>query len=250
MPSSARRPATRIGTAGNALPDRPHLADAEFRCDLSVSTTALPHFWEHTIGGDHAPMMLRADVQAQLARCHRKLGFRHLRFHGLLSDNMGTLICHREKFLYSFFNADKIWDFLLSIGMKPFIELSFMPTTLASGPDTVFRYQGNVTPPRDYGQWSAFIRKIAAHWVERYGIDEVRSWYFEVWNEPNLHHFWTGSQEDYFKLYRYTVEALKGVDDLHQLRKQRLARVHASPRVDQTRKHRKPAARNSNRGHP
>lgn len=158
-------------------------------------------------------MTLRADCQAQLRQCHDELGFRHLRFHGLLSDGMGTLIGHKEKPLYSFFNADQIWDYLLAIGMKPFIELRLMPRTLASGSKTVFRYRGNVTPPKDYKKWAQLIRKLAKHWVERYGIEEVRTWFFEVWNEPNLHHFWTGTQEDYFKLYQYTVEALKNVDE-------------------------------------
>jgi len=138
----------------------------QFQCDLSGKATPFPHYWEHTVGGDHAPMMLRADCQQQLRRCHEQLGFRHLRFHGLLSDNMGTLITHKEKPLYSFFNADQIWDFLLSIGMKPFIELSLMPRTLASGGKTVFRYNGNVTPPKDYKKWATLIRKLAKHWVD------------------------------------------------------------------------------------
>jgi len=183
-----------------------------FTCNLSQPSTPLIHFWEHTVGSDHAPMALRADWQAQLARCHHELGFRHVRFHGLLSDRMGTLICQNEKLLYSFFNADQIMDFLLSIGMRPFVELSFMPETLASGQQTVFRYQGNVTPPKDYQQWATLIRKLISHWVRRYGISEVKTWFFEVWNEPNLHQFWTGTQADYFKLYRYTVEAIKEVD--------------------------------------
>ena len=119
--------------------------------------------------------------------------------------------------LYSFFNADQIWDFLLSIGMKPFVELSFMPTTLASGDTTVFHYRANVTPPKDYKQWATLIHKLVAHWVERYGIDEVRTWFFEVWNEPNLKAFWTGTQADYFKLYRCTVQAIKEVDDRLQV---------------------------------
>ena len=108
-----------------------------------------------------------------------------------------------DHLLYSFFNADQIWDFLLSIGMKPFVELSFMPTTLASGDTVVFHYRANVTPPKDYRQWAALIHKLVAHWVERYGIDEVRTWFFEVWNEPNLKAFWPGHAEEYFKLYRH-----------------------------------------------
>jgi Glycosyl hydrolases family 39 len=139
----------------------------EFRCRLSETTGALPHFWEHTVGSGHAPLALRADWQEQLRRCHEELGFRHVRFHGLLCDDVGILVDERDRLLYSFFNADQIWDFLLSIGMKPFIELSFMPTTLASGGTTVFHYRGNVTPPKDYKQWATLIRKLVTHWVER-----------------------------------------------------------------------------------
>jgi xylan 1,4-beta-xylosidase len=157
-------------------------------------------------------MALRADWQRQMRRCHDELGFRYVRFHGLLSDDMGTLICHGENFLYSFFNADQIIDFLLSIGMKPFVELSFMPATLASGDKTVFHYRGNVTVPKDYRQWATLIRTLVAHWVERYGLREVREWFFEVWNEPNLEAFWSGNQSDYFTLYRYTAEAIKAID--------------------------------------
>ena len=106
---------------------------ARFAFDCTGATTPLPHFWEHTVGSDHALMALRADWRAQLARAHRELGFRHVRFHGLLDDDVGTLTCQMERLLYSFFNADSIVDFLLSIGMRPFVELSFMPRTLSSG---------------------------------------------------------------------------------------------------------------------
>lgn len=183
-----------------------------FSFDLSHAPVPLEHVWEHTVGSDHAPITLRADWQSQMRTCRAELGFRHVRFHGLLSDAMGTLICHREELLYSFFNIDQVFDFLLSIGVRPFVELSFMPEALASGHHTVFRYQGNVTPPKDYGEWAMLIRTLVRHWVDRYGLQEVRQWYFEVWNEPNLVHFWTGTQQQYFTLYRHTVEAIKSVD--------------------------------------
>ena len=183
-----------------------------FSCDLAGVASALPHFWEHTIGSCHAPLALRADWQAQMRRSHDELGFGHVRMHGLLCDDMGTLIGEGDTLFYSFFNADQIFDFLLSIGMKPFVELSFMPSILASGDKTVFHYRANVTPPKDYAQWATLIRKLVAHWVERYGLAEVRQWFFEVWNEPNLDAFGSGKQDDYFKLYRYTVEAIKSVD--------------------------------------
>ena len=186
---------------------------ASFRCDVNSAASALPHFWEHTVGSGHAPLALRADWQTQMQRSHEELGFRHVRFHGLLCDDVGTLIREGDTLFYSFFNADQIFDFLLSIGMKPFVELSFMPTTLASGGQIVFHYRANVTPPKDYACWAVLIRKLVAHWVERYGLAEVREWYFEVWNEPNLDAFGSGKQDDYFELYRYTAEAIKSVDE-------------------------------------
>jgi xylan 1,4-beta-xylosidase len=183
-----------------------------FSCDVTEPASDLPHFWEHTIGSDHALMALRADWQAQMRRSHEELGFAHVRFHGLLCDDVGTLVAEGDRLFYSFFNADQIFDFLLSIGMRPFVELSFMPGTLASGDKTVFHYRANVTPPRDYAHWATLIRKLVKHWVERYGLAEVREWFFEVWNEPNLSVFGSGRQDDYFKLYRYTAEAIKSVD--------------------------------------
>ena len=182
-----------------------------FFCDLAEATTPLPHFWEHTVGSDHAPMALRADWRQQLKRAHDDLGFRYVRFHGLLSDDFGTLVRHNGELVYSFFNSDQVFDFLLSIGMRPFVELSFMPSVLASGTRTVFKYQGNVTPPKDYKQWSTLIERLVSHWTDRYGKREMGEWLFEVWNEPNLKEFWSGTQRDYFRLYRYTAEAIKKV---------------------------------------
>jgi xylan 1,4-beta-xylosidase len=183
---------------------------AIFSCDIDGTGSTLLHFWEHTVGSDHAPVALRTDWQAQMRRAH-------VRFHGLLCDDVGTLVSEGDTLFYSFFNADQIFDFLLSIGMKPFVELSFMPGTLASGDKTVFHYRANVSAPKDYVQWATLIRKLVAHWVERYGLAEVREWFFEVWNEPNLDAFGSGSQDDYFKLYRHTAEAIKSVDSALQV---------------------------------
>ena len=185
----------------------------DFRCDLSQRGTELRHSWEHSVGSCHAPLALRADWQEQLRRCRSELGFRHVRFHGLLSDDVGPVVRREGRDLrFSFFNVDRIIDFLLSIDMKPFVELSFMPEALASGSTTVFHYRGNVTPPKDYREWAAMIRTLVTHWVDRYGVREVSKWLFEVWNEPNLKAFWTGSQKDYFKLYRVTAETIKAID--------------------------------------
>src|SRR5438045_2750265 len=100
----------------------------EFKCNVQDNFVPFPHFWEHTVGSCHATLALRADWQKQLSRCREELGFKHVRFHGLLSDDMGTLVDENDTYIYSFFNADQVCDFLLSIGMRPFMELSFMPT--------------------------------------------------------------------------------------------------------------------------
>lgn len=188
-----------------------------FFCDLAEATTPFPHFWEHTVGSDHARMALRADWQWQLKRAHEDLGFRHVRFHGLLSDGMHTVRRGNGALLYSFFNSDQVFDFLLSIGMRPFVELSFMPAALASGGSTVFSYQANVTPPKDYKLWAELIERMVSQCVKRHGEKEVSEWLFEVWNEPNLKAFWTGTQREYFKLYRYTAEAIKQISSSFQV---------------------------------
>ncbi len=191
-----------------------------FLIDPHSPGAPFPHYWEQCVGSCHAVMGLRADWRAQLEKCHRELGFQYVRFHGLLDDAMS--VCIRESPIfpgevesslrYSFFNIDSIFDGLLSIGMKPFIELGFMPSALASGATTCFHYKANVTPPADYEQWAALIRVLTQHLVARYGVAEVRTWFFEVWNEPNLTFFWTGSQADYFKLYQHSAQAIKSVD--------------------------------------
>ncbi|MFL6709530.1 MAG: GH39 family glycosyl hydrolase [Massilia sp.] len=181
-------------------------------CDLNDPAVPLRHPWRLCVGSGHATLALRADWQAQLRSASAELGFKYVRFHGLLDDDMGTLICQSNQFVYSFFNADQIFDFLLSIGMRPIVELSFMPSALSSGDDIVFHYKGNVTPPRHLEQWAELMRRLAAHWVERYGIEEVAQWYFEVWNEPNLDAFWKGSQQQYFEMYAASARAIKGVD--------------------------------------
>jgi xylan 1,4-beta-xylosidase len=184
----------------------------DFSCNLTADATPLKHVWEHSLGSGHAALALRSDWQAQMRRCQIELGVRHTRFHGILDDDLGTMITVNDQYLYSFFNADQIYDFLLSIGVRPIVELSFMPWNLASGPKTVFYYGAHVEPPKDYDAWASLIHKLVAHWVDRYGAIEVRRWYFEVWNEPNLTAFWTGKIEDYLKLYRVTAEAIKRVD--------------------------------------
>jgi len=183
----------------------------EFRCSLDGTTVALPHAWERIVGGGHATLALRADYQAQLRRVHQDLGFQYVRFHGLLSDDVGTLTQQGRDSVHSFYNVHRVWDAVLDIGMRPFVGLSFTPTAIASGEATMVRHRDNVTPPKNWSDWSALVRKLAASAVARYGAPAVEQWFFEVWNKPNLRSFWRGSRAQYFHLYRETARALKEI---------------------------------------
>jgi len=166
-----------------------------------------------SVGAGRANEGLRADWQQQLAEIKKDAGFRYIRMHGLLTDDMGVFkIDARGQEQYNFQYIDSLFDYLLSIGIKPFVELGFMPNAMASGTQTLFWWRGNVTPPRDYEQWGRLIKALTTHWTERYGKEEVASWYFEVWNEPNLKDFWAGTQDEYFKLYAHAARAIKSVD--------------------------------------
>jgi xylan 1,4-beta-xylosidase len=170
--------------------------------------------FKECVGAGRANEGLRADWEQQLATAKKACDFKYIRMHGLLDDDMGVYKEDKNgKPEYNYQYIDVLYDYLLSIGMKPFVELGFMPFALASGNQTIFWYRGNVTPPKDYNKWADLIRHLVIHFTQRYGADEVKTWYFEVWNEPNLHNgFWTGTQADYFKLYKYTAEAIKSVN--------------------------------------
>ncbi len=186
--------------------------------DYTKSDGKLNMMFNECVGAGRAGEGLRADWQQQLAYVRRQCGFRYIRMHGLLSDDMGvyTEDDHGNP-EYNFMYIDVLFDFLHRIGMKPFVELGFMPSRLASGNKTIFWWRGNVTPPKDYDKWAALVRHLVAHCTERYGAEEVKAWYFEVWNEPNLDGFWAGTQDDYFKLYAYTARAIKTVNPAYRV---------------------------------
>ena len=185
-----------------------------FNVDIQAPRIPFAHYWEMCVGSCHGPTALREDYRAQLRQCRNELGFQYVRFHGILDDSMSVCLRdHRDGVLrYNFTLIDSIFDFLLSIGMKPFIELSFMPSALASTGKELFTYRGNISIPKSYDEWDGLIRALTQHLVDRYGLDEVRKWFFEVWNEPNLAYFYEGTQQDYFELYDHTARAVKGVD--------------------------------------
>jgi xylan 1,4-beta-xylosidase len=175
--------------------------------------------FKECVGAGRANEGLRADWQQQLAYVKKECDFKYIRMHGLLTDDMGVYReDHNGNPQYNFQYIDVLYDFIISIGMKPFVELGFMPNALASGKETIFWWKGNVTPPKDYPKWEELIRALTLHFTERYGADEVKTWYFEVWNEPNLTPwFWTGTQEEYFKLYQHSVNAIKSVNKAYRV---------------------------------
>ena len=185
----------------------------------SNSKTAFSHYWEMCVGSSHAYTALRADYQEQLRKVHQELGFKYVRFHGLFDDEMSVCIENfgfdgkSQGITYNFVNIDKIYDFLLKNGMKPFVEIGFMPTCLASKENQIFPYGGNNSMPKSDESWEKLISKFIKHIINRYGKDEVESWYFEVWNEPNLPVFFSGTKEDYFHLYEITVKTAKKIDE-------------------------------------
>lgn len=168
--------------------------------------------FKNCVGSGRAYEGLLAEHQRHLQIVKSECDFKYLRFHGLLHDDMAVYSEDvKGNPVYNWQYVDLLYDYILSLGMKPFVELGFMPQPLASGSETVFWWKGNITPPNSYEKWAKLIQELTVHFTERYGHDEVSQWYFEVWNEPNLKGFFTGSMEEYFKLYEITAKVIKDV---------------------------------------
>ena len=183
--------------------------------DARAAVTPLPHFWETMFGSGRAILSLRDGYRKDLTLVHDRVGMRYVRFHAILHDEVGVYDEDDSgKPVYNFSYVDQIYDGLLERGVRPFVEISFMPRKLASNKDAIhpFWYKQNVSPPKDYAKWDDLMHAFAQHLVDRYGIDEVSQWYFEVWNEPNID-FWAGipKQATYFELYDHTARDLKAV---------------------------------------
>ena len=184
----------------------------ELHAHARAPGTPLTHFWNVCVGAGRAAEGLRAGWLDQLATVHQECGFKYVRFHGLFHDDMFFYREDDDVPVYNFQYVDDLFDRLLEIGVKPFVEFGFCPGDMATERGTVFWWKGHGSPPKDYGKWAELVRRTVAHWLERYGAEEVRSWYFEVWNEPNLNPFFRGTKSQYFELYRVTAHAVKAVD--------------------------------------
>jgi len=182
--------------------------------DLFKEIGPLDPIWKRCGGSDRAEITMRDEWRRDARRMKSEVGLERVRFHGVFDDEMGVW----PKFNLAsptqpnFVNVDSVYDGLLDLELRPFIEMSFIPSKLGSGAQTFGLYKGNITPPKSLDDWGGFVRTFAQHLLDRYGTDEVRQWYFEVWNEANLSFFWTGTQAQYFDLYRATAAALKSVD--------------------------------------
>jgi xylan 1,4-beta-xylosidase len=182
--------------------------------DAHAPGRPFPHFWEQTFGSGRAILALREGYRSDLREVKKVTEFRYVRFHNILHDEVGVYDeDDKGNPIYNFSYVDQIYDGLLQNGVRPFVEISFMPKKLALRQDVhPFWYKQIVSPPKDYKKWDDLIRALGQHLVDRYGLNEVAQWYFEVWNEPNID-FWSGDpkQATYFELYDHTARALKAV---------------------------------------
>jgi len=182
--------------------------------DLAAPSTPFPHFWEQMFGSGRANLTLRDSYRRDLDWVRDITGFQYVRFHAIFHDENGVYDEDAQgNPLYNFSYVDQIYDGLLAHHVRPFVELSFMPKKLAASSVLhPFWYKPSPAPPADYMKWDALITAFTRHLVDRYGLDEVSQWYFEVWNEPNID-FWAGEpkQPTYFELYDHTARAVKAV---------------------------------------
>lgn len=206
-----------LGTARETGPGR-----VAIQVDAATSLGPLPRPWR-MIGSEHLSLLghgsdangfdVGAEIFEALRLARTELGAERVRAHGILLDELGVYREVDGQARHDFTGVNRVYDRVLEAGLRPVVELGFMPRDLASDPSfTVFEYRAIASPPKDWDRWRELVAALAANLVERYGIDEVAEWGFEVWNEPNLHSFWSGSDSDYFRLYDEAARAVKSVD--------------------------------------
>jgi len=203
------------------LAETPEPLDAVVRADRAGGL--LDPVWR-MIGSEHLSFLLSQESVAdrgigeELAEAfllaREELGAERVRAHSILHDELRVYREEQGEPVYDFSGIEQTCDRLLELGLRPVVEVSFMPHDLATNPEaTIFEYRGIVSPPHDWDRWGELNRRLAAHLVERYGVEEVARWGFEIWNEANLEVFWTGTQADYFRLYDVAARAIKSVDE-------------------------------------
>jgi xylan 1,4-beta-xylosidase len=180
--------------------------------DVSGAQQAVDRFFDLSVGSDFPGTLIRADSQRQLRTTVDELGFRYVRFHALFHDVLQTVKLIDGHRVYDWRQIDQLYDALLAKHIRPFVELGFTPDAIKTSDQTIFYWKGNTSHPDPSG-WRDLIDTFVRHIRDRYGEDEVRQWFFEVWNEPNLSGFWQGAdQQAYFELYALTANTIKAVD--------------------------------------
>ena len=180
--------------------------------NIDNTTGPVDRFFDLSVGSDYPGTLIRDDSQAQLKTVSDEIGFRYIRFHAIFHDVLGTVKIENGKTVYDWSKIDQLYDDLLAHHVKPFVELGFTPKALATSQSSIFYWKGNTSHPKPDG-WRDLIDAFIRHIEQRYGSDEVRTWFFEVWNEPNLSGFWEGGdQKAYFDLYDLTAKTIKSVD--------------------------------------
>jgi xylan 1,4-beta-xylosidase len=180
--------------------------------DTAKATLPMDRFYDLSVGSDFPGTLIRDDSMAQLKTVVDELGFRYIRFHAIFHDVLRTVRIVNGETVYDWSGIDKLYDGLLARRIKPFVELGFTPKALATSDSKIFYWEGNTSHPKLDG-WKDLITAFIHHIEQRYGQEEVRTWFFEVWNEPNLDGFWEGAdQKAYFELYDVTANAIKAID--------------------------------------
>jgi xylan 1,4-beta-xylosidase len=180
--------------------------------NIEDSTGPVDRFFDLSVGSDYPGTLIRDDSQAQLKTTVDELGFRYIRFHAIFHDVLGTVRIKDGKTVYDWTKIDQLYGDLLARHIRPFVELGFTPKALATSQNSIFYWNGNTSHPKPEG-WRDLIDAFIRHIETRYGKDEVRTWFFEVWNEPNLSGFWeAGDQKAYFELYDLTSKTIKSID--------------------------------------
>lgn len=183
--------------------------------------TLFRHTWEGIVNVDQFRWMVRRDMQDQLELAQRELGATHVRAVGMFDDEMRVFCAGPGAFMgyeskqprTNWQTVDYVIDSLLDRKLQPVFTTSFIPSAMASGPVTVFSTKAHTSPPTDYAQWERLVRDAVRHAIDRYSIEVVREWPFEVWNEPNLRGwFWGGDQAEFHRLWTTTYRAIKSVD--------------------------------------
>ena len=220
--SDVKSPPDHLSEPVEAMPRTEPAQPIQMNIKASTPAGQLHPAW-HMLGSEHLSQLfytektgeqpIGEDFQQALILARDELGVSHIRAHAILNDEQGVYREINGEASYDFTAIDRIFGRLLSLNLRPIVELSFMPRDLASNPEaTVFTYRGIISPPRDWQRWGKLNVRLAEHLVQRYGIDEVSRWGFEVWNEPDLKVFWTGTQQEYFHLYDVAARAIKSVD--------------------------------------